>query len=208
MINSPTSFNQLKPHLPSIIDMFHTYEDLFKRKPHNPANNDRSFVNNVSTIQDDGFTIHYYHGRCFPITKFLYYFLGGRANPDITIKSQRKKLPYITLSNGTELKTTHWWLEDLNNNRLDIAGEQFIYQYPVEQFYENSITSDFGRPYWGNYAKRSKTYSHVVPSNEVIRFAKQYKLDHGSACGLDYWLAEYQLYLDQLGYVPIRRKDR
>lgn len=188
--------------------MFHKYEDCFKRKPHNPANNDRSFVNNVQTILDDGHEIHYYHGRCFPITKFIYYFLGGKTNPHIIIKSQRKKLPYITLSCGKSLSTTHWWLEDINNNRLDIAGEQFIYNHPVEQFYINSIVSDFGRPYWGNYAKRSRTFDCVVPSNEIIRFAKQYKFDHGTAHGLDPWLTEYQSYLDKLGYVPIRRKDR
>ena len=146
-----------------------------------------TWAKDINLLRSFNIPIHPLHGKCFVTASFCYYFAGGQQK-GWTLKCIKKQFVYITLPNGEDLKTTHWFIENSDGTIFDPSKSQFSFGYTPDNHYVNGIKAAIGWPYFRWKGKKSKRYHENVPSQEVLRLAEDYRTKYGSAGHLDKWL--------------------
>ena len=184
------TIEEFETHLPWVEEFLKDNTHLFK-KPTKVRHHD--WPKYLKTMEESGMEIHPFHGKCCQISHFLLFFSGGKGSNKLELQIRRPAMKYCELPDGTELVCTHWWVRDVQTKKIyDLSKDQFIYGYPVEQFYNTSIKADIGYPYFslpGGY--RSPKYGENVPTREVLELGRAYRDEFGSAGGLDWWIDEF-----------------
>lgn len=165
-------------------DFFYKNKYLFK-----PTINGEHHTNkhkyNYEIIKNK-YNITFPYGKCFPISQFIFYYLGG-YNSKYVLKCIRK-IP-IKIDNY-QFTTSHWFVHEPNENIIiDLTKKQFDKLLNIEDYYELGRRANYGYKYF--HKNKNKIYSHTVPCSQVLKLYKHYREKHEKNEHLEYWLKEY-----------------
>ena len=148
-----------------------------------------AWAKDVSLIKSFNIPVHPLHGKCFVTAAFCYYFAGAKAS-GWKLKCIKSQFVYLTLPDGTDLKTTHWFIEDKLGNIFDPSKSQFCHGYQPDGHYKTGVNGAIGWPYFRWKGNKGSRHNENVPSQEVLRLAEEYVAQFGQAGHLDEWLKQ------------------
>ena len=141
------------------------------------------YSEHFASLKQQGHALHPFFGNCFRMASTVYYALGSyKAGNELM------KAPRFEYHDG--LQTTHWVVKTNTGEILDPSWEQFL-PFPEvtkEMVYSNLVKAHIGFPYF--VRKGGKRYNEVVPNKVALKIGLVLRERHGTAYGLDHWLAE------------------
>lgn len=147
---------------------FRTYKHLFKPTINGEADTNKH-LNNYRILKDK-FKIEFPYGKCFPISQFIFYYLGG-YDSEYELRCIRK-IP-ITIEDYS-FTTSHWFvIKKGTNHIIDLSKEQFDKILNVEDLYSKSRRANYGYPYFHN--RKHIKYDNTVPCKQVLTLYKKYR---------------------------------
>ena len=139
--------------------------------------------------EDLGKPLDEFYGKCCHVAHFMLFLYGGKDNGRNKLWISKPKTFY------KEYKTTHWWVELREGGMVDLTATQFDdFNIEMKEFYDSKMAQDVGFPFYvlgGPKGKRWEHYEENVPSRDVLKLARMYREEFGSAQGLDWWLDEF-----------------
>lgn len=151
----------------NLYNFFLLNKDLFKntKNGENKSNQHKKFMN----ILKEEYSIDFPYGKCFPISQFLFYYLGG-YNSNYILKCI-KKIP-IKIKNET-IYTSHWYVQHKYNGEIfDLTKSQFDKILNIENYYKLGKRANYGFKW---LKKNGKKYNNVVPCNQVLILYKKFR---------------------------------
>lgn len=167
-------------HYDVLKDYFYDHQDLFK-KTINGESHTNKHKNNLKILQEV-FKVKFPYGKCFPISQFMFYFLGG-YDSEYELKCINKIPIHI---NGFSFTTSHWFVQRKNTNVIiDLSKEQFDKILDIESLYTLSRRANYGYKYFHN--NKDIKYDSVVPCLQVLRLYKSYRELHEKSEVLEFY---------------------
>jgi hypothetical protein len=152
----------------NLYDFFYCNQNKFK-KHINGERKTNKHLQNIKILKDF-YEITFPYGYCFPISQFIFYYLGGYNNKDISLMCI-KKIP-ININNYNFF-TSHWFVYDKKNNLIiDLTKKQFDKIIDINKFYNKARRANYGFPY---FKKNNKRYINTVPSSQVMNIYQVYR---------------------------------
>ena len=161
---------------------FENNQDLFNK--HRNINTGTNHADNISILKQT-YNIEFPYGYCFPISQFIFYYLGG-YDSDYELKCI-KKIPLCI--NEYNFYTSHWFVQNkVTNEIIDLSSEQFDKLIDINSFYPKGGRANFGFPY---FSRQGKRYEKTVPSKQVIRLYREFRKTGVKSDTLEFYLKEY-----------------
>ena len=155
-----------------IAEFFTNNQDVFVK--HKNTRKNSQHAKNISIIKDR-FEIIFPYGYCFPLSSFLFYYLGG-YDSDYDLKCI-KGIP-LSIS-GHDFKTSHWYVESKDNTTIiDLSKSQFDKIINVDDYYQHGRRAAFGFP-WLRVGEEKIMFDKVVPSKQVQLMYEVYRENFG-----------------------------
>jgi hypothetical protein len=158
---------QIKEDLNDLYIFFEKNQHLFKKtiNGESDSNKHKNFLEKVKII----YHIEFPYGKCFPISQFIFYFLGG-YNSNYVLKCI-KKIP-IKLKDEVVF-TSHWFVQCKKTLTIyDLTKKQFDKILPIENYYHLGKRSNYGFKW---LKKKGKIYKNVVPCSQVLILYQEYR---------------------------------
>ena len=113
-----------------LVEFFTENQQVFK-KHRNTGSKTGQHSNNMISIRNK-FNVDFPYGYCFPLSQFLFYFLGDYES-DYNLKCIRK----IPLEiDGSSFTTSHWYVQSKDEKTLiDLSKRQFDKIINIEEYY-------------------------------------------------------------------------
>lgn len=148
-------------------NFFYDNQDLFKK--HANVNTGTAHADNIAKLKEF-YDIEFPYGYCFPISQFMFYYLGGYGS-DYELRCIHK-IPMDI--NGYEFFTSHWFVQNkITGDIIDLSKEQFDKILDIDKYYKLSRRANFGFPYF--FRNGGKRYKNTVPSKQVIKLYKEFR---------------------------------
>jgi hypothetical protein len=152
----------------NLYSFFEKNKNIFK-KHHNGETNFNRHLDNIRILKNN-FNIQFPYGYCFPISQFIFYYLGCYENININLMCI-KKIPIKI--NEYSFYTSHWFVYDkINNQIIDLTKKQFDKILDIENHYHLARRSNYGFPY---FKKNTKRFDNTVPSLQVIKLYEKFR---------------------------------
>lgn len=182
--------------------MYDIFSNFFKDNQHlfpkhrnvNTGTNHKDNIEQLKRI----YKVEFPYGYCFPISQFMFYFLGGYES-DYELRCIRK-IPIKI--NNFDFFTSHWFVKHKYTNEIiDLSKEQFDKILNIDEYYKYGRRANFGFPYF--FKNGGKRYKNTVPCKQVIKLYKEFRkqnlyllkdssLIDVKSKTLEYYLKEYQ----------------
>ena len=148
-------------------NFFYDNQHLFKK--HINVNTGTNHADNIAKLKEL-YDIEFPYGYCFPISQFMFYYLGGYGS-DYELRCIHKIPMNIE---GYEFFTSHWFVQNkITGEIIDLSKEQFDKILDIDKYYKLSSRANFGFPYF--FRKGGKRYKNTVPSKQVIKLYKEFR---------------------------------
>jgi len=148
-------------------DFFYNNQNLFKKHINGECetNQQKSNIEKLKHTYD----IEFPYGYCFPISQFIFYYLGGYKS-----KYNLMCITKIPIEiNKIKFTTSHWFLKNTQNNKIiDLSKEQFDKILKIEDFYNKGKRANYGFRW---FFKNGKKHENVVPCRQVIKLYEEYR---------------------------------
>jgi hypothetical protein len=159
--------NQQYENLDHLKDFFYNNQHLFKKhiNGERETNQHKSNIEKLKNVYD----IEFPYGYCFPISQFIFYYLGGYNS-----KYKLMCIKAIPMEiNGVKFTTSHWFVKNSENGKIiDGSKEQFDKILDIEKLYDQGMRANYGFKW---FFKGGQRYEHVVPSNQVFKLYEEYR---------------------------------
>lgn len=166
-----------------LYSFFVEHEELFK-KPRNGESDTNKHYYNYKMLEKN-FEIEFPYGKCFPISQFLFYYLGGYES-DYQLNCIRQ-IPIKI--NDYSFFTSHWYVSNKKDGTIiDLTKIQFEKIINIEELYEKGRKANYGWPY---FKKGGKRYEKVVPSRDVMKLYEEFRKVKKSD-KLEYYYKEFK----------------
>jgi len=155
-----------------LLEYFTENQHLFVK--HKNTRKESQHATNIDIIKDK-FDIIFPYGYCFPLSNFLFYYLGGYdSNYDL------KCIKGIPLNiNGYDFKTSHWYVEAKDNSHIiDLSKSQFDKIINIDDYYDEGRRAAFGFP-WLKVGDMKIRFDKVIPTKQVQIMYDSYRKDIG-----------------------------
>lgn len=140
-------------------------------------------------IREEMGSLDEFYGKCCHVAHFVLFLLGGKSEGH-KLRISKPKV-FHTLKDGTELKTTHWWLKTKCGELVDLSASQFDqFNIDMDMFYSTEVGQDVGFPYYKVSGPKWTYYNENVPTRKVLELGRRFKEEFGTAYGLDWWMDE------------------
>jgi len=154
--------------------LFYRNQDLFKATvTHISQNADGSlrginYVEQAERLRKYG-KFHWTWGRCFAMSQFVFYYLGGYQSP-----WELKCIKGISFKiKDYEGLTSHWFVQHRHNGTIiDLTREQFDGLLNIDEWYAKGKRANLGYSFYyvGNRLNKKYVDGNCVPSLAVLRF--------------------------------------
>lgn len=151
----------------NLYSFFENNQHLFKKIKNGEveSNKHKDFLEKIKQI----YNVEFPYGRCFPISQFIFYYLGGYES-NYVLKCI-KKIP-IKL-NENIVYTSHWFVQCKKTLIIyDLTKKQFNKILPIEEYYILGKKSNYGYKW---LKKGGKRYENVVPCSQVLNLYHEYR---------------------------------
>lgn len=167
-------------------DFFYENQHMFNK--HRNVKLGTNHADNIEILKEN-FKIEFPYGHCFPISQFMFYYLGGYGS-DYELRCINK----IPMSiNQYDFFTSHWFVQNkVTSEIIDLSKEQFDKILNIDEYYKYSRRANFGFPYF--FKNGGKRYKNTVPSKKVIELYKEFRKNkiHLLSETLEFYLKEYE----------------
>lgn len=167
------------------ISFFKDNQHLFRK--HRNINTGQDHADNITELKLV-YNVQFPFGYCFPISQFMFYYLGGYGS-DYELRCIRG----IPISiKGCEHMTTHWFvINKLTAEIIDLSKEQFEKILDIDKYYHKGRKANFGFPY---LKKGGKRYKNTAPSKTVLKLYEQFRKIYLNSQSetLEFYLKEYK----------------
>jgi hypothetical protein len=148
-------------------DFFLNNQHLFKKHKNGEqeTNQHKSNIQKLTVFYD----IQFPYGYCFPISQFIFYYLGGYNS-----KYVLRCINTIPVDiNGFKFTTSHWFVHNSQKNTIiDESKEQFDKILNIEDWYPKSRRANYGFKWFFKVGNR---YHTVVPCAQVMVLYEEYR---------------------------------
>lgn len=175
--------NKIIEDFDGMYDFFYNNQNLFKKHINGEASTNRhkDNIDNLKKI----YNIEFPYGYCFPISQFIFYYLGG-YNSDYQLMCINKIPIKIKELN---FFTSHWFvINKTNGDIIDLTKKQFDKILSIKDYYIKGRRANYGFPYFNKYGKR---YEKTVPCVQVIKLYEEFRKQKQNK-NLEFYLKEYK----------------
>ena len=163
-----------------IYKFFESNQELFN-KTKNGEQPTNQHLTNLRMIQDK-FDVKFPYGKCFPISQFMFWYLGGYESRYIL--KCIKKIPIEI--NEYPFYTSHWFVhEPISNTIIDLSKHQFDKILDIEALYQDGRRANYGFKWFRKIP--NKRYSYVVPCKQVLKLYHKYRQEIAIVEHLEYF---------------------
>jgi len=154
--------------LDDLYSFFSENQDLFNKRKNRPGGN--SYGDQLKVLKDV-FDISFPYGYCFPLSQFVFYYLGG-YDSEFDLRCIRDiELPV----EGYDFKTTHWFVQSKDKQIvIDLSKSQFDKIVDIEEYYSKARRANFGAKFITIDSERIR-FNRFVPSIQTRNLYKAYR---------------------------------
>ena len=135
-----------------------------------------------------GFDASYPYGRCFVVSSFVYYALGGEHSEWDLMCIDAKHIPFTY--KGIKSSSSHWYVQHKTSGQIiDLTRDQFkrMPGVDIDDSYQHGTRSNLGNRWFKTKKHGKRTYKDVVPSMHCLQVYDRYRSDVKKIPHLEYW---------------------